>query len=230
MGAQLEIEISQVTPESLACRTGCQPKVPRLVCCDRDAAARVGAERLAHRTAIITGTGRGGSGGPVPVATVSYPVETLLHELGHSYGLQDEYEYSADERAMYCTKGGARGGPNVVAIRPRAEYESDQAAREIHGGQIPWYGEITAERLITTGSQLGTTPALYPVDAAALYRGGNCDRITPTWRPYYGANIMRSFGAPNFPAIHQRAILKSMSAELGRTIRLVPRSDCPTCR
>lgn len=228
MGKQIVFEIKTIDPKKMNCKSGCS-SIQRLICCDIDYALKEAAPAHAHRVLIATSTATGGAGGRVAIAGTGYPPSTLLHELLHTYGLDDEYEYTISEAKQYCQGRGARSA-NVVSIRPREPYASDEQARALHGSEIPWFGEIQAPTLITSGTDLGTTPmaSWKRVFASAerrmtvgLYEGGSCNRVIPTWKPYFEDNIMKNLSEVVIPPLHTRVILETMASERGGEIQLV---------
>ncbi len=228
MGNQLAFEIVRADTAKLNCRSDCDANSARLICCDRDFAAVIGAQHGAHRTIVVTSNANGGSGGTIPLASTKYPLPTTVHEILHSYGMGDEYEYSEKETKAFCSP--ADSYSNIACFDAKASYENDGMARSQHHGAIPWYGAIAPFTLITTGSQLGTAPKIYPDGTPALFHGGGCSKRLDCWRPYDGANIMSNAKSTFIPLIHQDIIVRKMSAERGHTIHLIKRESCATCK
>lgn len=224
MGKQIEFQLVQLPAKEMACGNSV-PKSPRLIVCDPErleaAARQASGSRPVHRVLAFTSRGRGGSGGRVIAASLNHPRRTMLHELLHSYGFGDEYEYGEEELEYNCTP--PRWRSNIVSFRPaRSPFESEAQARLLHAQDIPWFNQIGAETPITTDHELGTAPGLLPPTQAALYRGGGCDRKVPTWRPYAGANIMSTLETAYIPESYERQILRRMSSERGEAIQLLP--------
>ncbi len=218
MGSQLAIEVVEGDPAKLDCKGGCGG-MDRLICCNRGYAAKLGAQHDANKVLIATSKASGGAGGSVPIGGVGYQPSVLLHEMLHSFNLGDEYMYSYIEAENFCLPPAHYA--NVISIRPRPRYASDAEAKQIHGHEIPWFGEIRSSTLITTANALGTTPRLYAPNRAALYPGGDCNLKIPTWRPYYENNIMNNLNSVVIPPLHSSVIVKKMSAERGEEIKLM---------
>lgn len=68
------------------------------------AALRSVSSLVPDKVIIVTGNHSGGS---VPVWGTKdgrYPASVVVHELLHSYGLADEYEYPDSEARTYCSR------------------------------------------------------------------------------------------------------------------------------
>ncbi len=231
MGNQVVFEIKEANPKKMNCK-GNYLGIDRLISCDASYIFQEAASVGPHRVLVTTSSAVGGAGGtgaangPLAIAGAGYSVPTLLHELLHTYGLADEYEYTESEANTYCKENG-HPAPNSVSFEPRLSYASDAEARSIHGGQIPWYGDILLSTLITTGSELGSSPVtglrkVFSGRVAGLFRGGNCNKKVPTWKPYFEDNIMKNHNVVDIPPIHAKAIVRAMSAERGADITLLP--------
>ncbi len=238
ISSRLEIEIVTAPSEKMNCKNG-SFGIDRLLDCDEKYIASLGAEKGAHLVAGITSKTRyGGLGGAVPVASVATPLNLLLHEMMHTWGFNDEYVYEDGDQALQkaCLEVESfRRAPNITAFQPKVkEFASDAQAREMHQGDIPWYGKIKDSTLITHGTALGTTPRKYPADEVALFEGGSCEKVIPTWRPYYGDTIMKTLSSSRIPKLYQEHILKRMSAVLGEgaahPLSLPPPPQPPSCR
>ncbi|MEI7527722.1 MAG: hypothetical protein WCK76_02155, partial [Elusimicrobiota bacterium] len=129
-----------------AARMNCRNDVmqsQRIIRCDMDYVLSLGASP-AHLTAVFTSRGVGGAGGAVPIASRDYPLPTILHEMLHTWGLQDEYIYSQSEADYYCGNSKILKAPNTSAFAIRGTYGSDAEAGDRHRDDIPWFDYIRA--------------------------------------------------------------------------------------
>ncbi len=222
---QLDVKIQVLSDDELKCGPG--RRIVRLLECDTQRVAREKAGQGAHMAAVFTSKGSGGSGGQIPIASKDYPLGTMLHEMLHAFGLDDEYSYDPEEVDTYCSPPSS--GPNIAVLAPLGSYVSKAHAMSTHGKDIEWSGDIEAPTPVTHEQQLGTPPLQQHREKAGLYEGGNCSMATRAlgarrvYRPYF-ASIMKhvSTGSAGVYPLYQRRILQGMAGLLGRP--LVPRA------
>ena len=184
-----------------------------------------------HMTAVFTSRGSGGCGGMgkgVPIASVDYPLPTMLHEMLHIWTLNDEYTYSQSEADLYCSEPQMLKGPNTTTFNTLKTYSSDAEARVRHQKDIPWidyiptpitgpgdagFGEANGAN-IGIGLRLGT-PMSFAGKEAGLYSGANCSRKRPSFRPYGIDTIMKTLSTTWLPPIHQKAVLAVIAKAAG---------------
>lgn len=203
----------------------------RLVTCDQRALRRVQRQAKGDFAVAITSAPSyyGGSGGQIPVATVESPNHVLLHEMLHTYGLEDEYPYTGDEIARYCKPGHA--GPNMAFFKDVPPYASDPAARVTHAGDVPWMGRISADMPITQLPALGSPSRSVTrgTQQIGLYRGGNCpDRPDgkKSWKPY-GTSIMNGHEDDFMYPIYADVVSARIRRSIGREPRIVSATARP---
>ena len=231
---QLDIQLVAADADKLKCQGGCLG-IDRVICCDDAAAALIASPLAPEKILIATSAAEGGAAGSIGVVGKGYPAQTALHEMIHTFGFDDEYEYSLDEAKVYCCiptdkiKCLDHQSTNVACFKPRSSYLSDVEAKKLHGGDFGWSPYVENPTLITHGDQLGTVSS-YPAEKAALFPGGSCNKVSPCFKPYLGPTIMESVSelVPNIPLYHQAKILKAMEAERGEafsTSGMIPSSD-----
>ena len=155
-----------------------------------------------------------GSGGSIPMVTTATPYKTLVHELCHTFGLADEYEYSEEEARTYCKKSII--GSNVARIKPKeSDYKSDTEARKKHRKKIPWYGLIKESTKITHNGEksLGTAAKIANLEVSSarqvagpsaqkvgLYPAKTCNNYPPKkykwWQASGEMTMMSTLGGP----------------------------------
>lgn len=225
MGDKLTLEVVELTADEMKCGNTI-PASPRIITCDTDLLRKKQRKMDAHLSLAFTSKGEGGAGGGIPIASKDYPIQTMFHEMLHTYGLADEYDYSASEKTVYCNS--PRSLANVVYFHDTPPYDSDVAAREKHARQVPWMGGIPRVRLITEGSSLGSKDSNFPKKGEqllGLYRGGSCDSAAlPGWRPY-ADSIMRGYSDDTIYPIYEEVIIKNIEGSLGRNLNLPPPPD-----
>ncbi len=209
--------------EGDAARMNCRNDVlqsKRIISCNMDYILSLGASP-AHLTAVFTSRGTGGAGSAVPIASIDYPLPTILHEMLHTWGLQDEYIYSQAEADYYCGYSKILKAPNTSAFPIMETYGSDAEAGGRHRDDIPWFDDIrvpiTTPPVNTAGAagfQLGT-PASSGNMEPGLYPGSNCSRKLPSFRPYEFDTIMKSVYTTLLPPIHKKAVLKAIAKAAG---------------
>jgi hypothetical protein len=208
------------------------PNSPRIISCDNTLLYKKQAEAEAHLSIAFTSNGSGGAGGGIPVASMDYPIQTMFHEMLHTYGFDDEYSYKTNGEAefnYYCSN--VRNGVNMAYFKDVPPYADDKAAREKHNSQIPWYGKIPASQLITNIADLGTVTTYQPMgkQTAGLYRGGACDSDKiPGWRPYLNS-IMRGYSDTTIYPLYEEVITKQIEAKLGRKLNLPVEFNAADC-
>lgn len=215
---QIEIKIIEGDASVMNCH-GDTAGINRVVSCDIASVAKLAAPFGPNKILAVTSKASGGSGGSIPVLGAGYPISTLLHELMHSYGFDDEYQFTEADAAVYCRS--KRQTINVVCFNPKPAYQSDSQAKTIHRADITWFALVHDNTLITHGDQLGTE-AKYEEDEAALYRGGGCNIVTPCWKPFWGSTIMSDVWLNNvvIPKYYQKEIIKVMESELGHKFHI----------
>lgn len=201
------------------CTTGF---IDRLTVCDREfVSARY--EELqnlenssAHRIIIVTSEGQGGSGIAHMGAVVSIKSskEVMLHELIHSYGFSDEYNYRTDEeRRTYCRESYFKTSQNLVVIpvEKLGPYKSDREAKAELRDIVPWIDQVNVP--ITKRNRngelvLGTDVSERGLDKVGLYEYRQCDGLLRNSRgEYIKSKMYRMVGDTN--------IMKHMYAPIG---------------
>lgn len=222
MGEKLQIELVKLTKEEMDCKNS-DPDSPRIITCNNSVLRRKQRDADANISLAFTSNGSGGAGGDIPIASMDFPIQTMFHEMLHTYGLSDEYDYSESERGVYCRS--PRSSANIVYFSPRPPYADDPGARTTHARDVPWMGGIPRVHLITDGSALGSKDAANPTPGSqllGLYRGGSCDSgTTPGWRPYKNS-IMKGYEDDTIYPLYEEVIVKNMESSLGRTLNLPP--------
>lgn len=221
MGDKIEITTTLMTKDEMKCQNS-NPLSPRIITCDNQKLFEMQTRSNAHLAVAFTSSGSGGAGGGIPIASVDYPLQTMLHEMLHTYGLADEYEYSASEQLVYCQP--PRPSPNQVFFLDIPPYDSDEYAREKHKNDIPWLGGIPVVKKITNGTALGSVKAIQQKgqQVMGLYRGGSCDKASlPGWRPYLDS-IMRGYYDDTIYPFYENVIVKNIEAATGRKLNLPP--------
>lgn len=226
----LEIKIVKETKENMDCKHT-MPDSPRIVGCNNTKLNQIKAQEEAHLAMAFTSSASGGAGGDIPVASKDYPIQTMLHETLHTYGMADEYCYSESEAKVYCEPPMVQG--NSAHFPPEPPYESDAKARVKHAGDVSWMGGILTTTLITQGTSLGSkepSPVKPGKQEMGLYKGGTCDKkkmpegsTTPfqSWRPYANS-IMRGYVDDTIYPLYENIIVKSIESKIGRPLTYVP--------
>lgn len=222
MGEKLVIEIAEISADSMNCSNS-MPNSPRIIRCDTEVIAREQAKRDGNLALAFTSRGSGGAGGGIPIASMDYPIQTMFHEMLHTFGLADEYDYSAEEQTVYCKNPKSRA--NIAYFKDNPPYSDDPTARVFHGRDIPWMGGIPAGKLITTGPQLGS-PLASPLRPGSqemgLYRGGSCNSAAlPGWRPYE-SSIMKGYRDDTIYPIYEEIIVRNLESSMGGSLNLPP--------
>lgn len=214
----LEIKIVSASPNELNCGNT-YPGAPRVILCDEANLNRMKAREEANLAMVFTSTASGGSGGAIPIASKDYPIQTMFHEMLHTYGCDDEYEYSASEAEIYCQN--PRSETNGAYFQDRPPYDSDSAARTMHRRDVPWMNSISLTTHITQGSQLGSVIRYRPPGEQILgvYRGGACQKKIPSWRPYPNS-IMNGYTDDTVYPLYEEIIVKSIESKIGRRLDL----------
>lgn len=170
-------------------------------------------------TAVFSSRGSGGAGGAVPIATINYPLSTMLHEMLHGWGLNDEYTYSQSEAEYYCRYPKILKGPNTAGFSVRGGYASDAEARDAHRDDIAWLNYVGGTPITSKADADGSlklgTPAAFLFRAPGLYPGSNCSLEMPSFRPYYEDTIMKTLSTTWIPPIHQKAVLAAIAKAAG---------------
>lgn len=220
LGEKVKISIVELSVETMGCKNDLAG-APRVIKCNSTKLFLLKAVARAHLAMAFTSQGTGGSGGPIPVASKDYPIQTMFHEMLHSYGLDDEYEYSEDEKGVYCNQ--LIESPNIVYFKDIPPYVDDASARNKHKKDVPWMGGIPADKLITNGTDLGSSDVEKGKgeQTLGLYRGGACNGVkqTSAWRPYLNS-IMKGFSDDTVYPIYEEVILKSIESAIGKKVTL----------
>ena len=215
--ARFSIEYLVADTERLNCRND-NPASPRSIRCDREYALSLGTSP-AHLTAIFTSRASGGSGGRVPIASLDYPLPTMLHELLHAWGLNDEYTYSASEAEYYCSNPKIVKGPNTASFSLPGPYSSDRDARAVLSDRVPWLDAIVSLPVTGPADQngmltLGTQPSADD-GSPGLFSGSNCSLVRPSFRAYKADTIMKSLSSTWIPPVHSKAVLAVIGSAAG---------------
>ncbi|HEY8280212.1 MAG TPA: hypothetical protein VIH99_11350 [Bdellovibrionota bacterium] len=214
LGKQVDIKLQEGTVDAMDCHPGCAG-VERFICCSPLGIAGIAAPLNPNRILVFTSVAAGGATGAYPVAGVGYPPTTQFHEMLHTFGFTDEYDFTGGELKANCPQ---KRSQNVSCFPPKPRYANDRTARAVHMQEIPWFSSIEDGTLITNSGQtlLGTGKG-YPWNKAALYQGGGCNKVSPCWRPYV-TTIMRDLSSPDpiVPPYFQQKIRQQMESELGQ--------------
>lgn len=221
----LVVEVQTVPAADMGC-TNPGTTNNRIINCDDNKLRRFRRDANASIAVAFTSTATGGAGGEIPVATSdfsAYPISTMFHEMLHAYGFADEYQYVNDqERNDFCNP--PRALPNVAYFDDTPPYANDGTARSTHAGDVPWMGSITADTLITHGTDLGTTTLPHTErgeQTLGLFAGGPCSKWMKSWRPYQGS-IMREYQDDTIYPIYERVILERIEDAIGRVPQFKP--------
>lgn len=221
MGDNLVIEIVPFEADELNC-ANTNPDSPRIITCDTELINKTKRNIKAHAALAFTSKASGGAGGDIAVASIDYPIQTMFHELLHTYGLADEYDYSDSEKTVYCQA--PRSSNNIVYFKDKPPYKADADARSKHADDVHWMGQIPTAQLITSGTSLGSASLNSVVNGQqnlGLFRGGSCDGTLPGWRPYY-SSIMREYKDDTIYPLYEDIIIKNIQSSIGRKINLPP--------
>ncbi len=103
---------------ALSCAHGCSG-IDRLICCNEGAAQAAAHSAVPSAESVlvlVNSSVYGGSGGRIAVSYNGTHMSTvMLHELGHTLGLADEYVYGTSEAGAGYV---ANAGPNCAAASP----------------------------------------------------------------------------------------------------------------
>ncbi len=222
MGDSLQIELVSMDAEKMNCKND-HPSSPRIITCNRDLIYKTQSNYDAHLSLAFTSKGSGGAGGDIPVASMDYPIQTMFHEMLHTYGLDDEYDYSKSEQSVYCES--PVSSANVVYFKDTPPYKTDSLARSKHAREVHWMGQIPIKQLITSGSDLGSQSLVkmnIGLQPLGLFRGGSCNNeALPGWRPYQ-SSIMKGYEDDTIYPIYEEAILRNIESAVGRKTTLPP--------
>lgn len=212
------IEIKTAPSDSMACGNNVDTN-SRVIQCNTEYLRTLRRVSKADIAVAFTSNASGGSGGEIPVATADfskYPISTMFHEMLHSYGFDDEYEYQTEaERESYCRP---KKSINAAIFEDVPPYSNDASARVRHSFDVPWMGEIPGDVKITTGTNLGTSqiPGNFRgQQVAGLFAGGACSKWKKSWRPYQNS-IMRSFADGKVYPLYEAVILERIKDSIGR--------------
>ncbi len=214
---ELEFKVVTLSQKELNCGNR-NKKSPRVINCDDKKLNTIKAKEEANLAMVFTSAATGASGGDIPKASKTSDVAAMMHEMLHTFGCADEYEYSASEAEVYCSP--TRPAPNIAFFKDRPPYKSDSEARVRHAKDVPWMGRIDKVRYITQGSQLGSSAKSSGEgnQVISLYRGGSCNKVIPTWRPYPNS-IMKGYTDQTIYPFYEEIIVKGMESQLGRKLK-----------
>jgi hypothetical protein len=222
LGNQMEIVITEMSDSDLSCAND-MPSSPRIIRCDTSKLNSRKRELGGHHVVAFTNNATGGAGGQHAIASVDYPLNTMMHEMMHMYGLADEYCYTGSEVDVYCNP--PRRAPNVAMIAPNPPFANKGEAFAKHGDKIGWSGEIHAPTPITQGTEVLGTPSGNYGESAGLYEGGHCTNKTSLrekiYRPYQNS-IMKTLSVDTIQPFYQARILEAMEAARGRRFEARP--------
>jgi len=222
LGNQLDIVITEMSDSDLSCSND-MPSSPRIISCDTSKLNKRKRDLDGHHVVAFTNNATGGAGGQQAIASVDYPLNTMMHEMMHMYGLADEYCYKDSEVDVYCNP--PRRAPNVAMIAPNPPFANKGEAFEKHGDKIAWSGEIHAPTPITQGTEVLGTPSGNYGESAGLYEGGHCTNKTSmtekVYRPYENS-IMKTLSVNTIQPFYQARILEAMEAARGRRFEVRP--------
>lgn len=176
-------------------------------------------------TSVPTGEA-GGSGGAVPAATINLPLQTVVHEMLHTAGVADEYEYeSQTEWDRFCSP--AIPTMNFAFFAQVPPYASNDIARTMHGTpeHVRWMSRVLGSTPIINGSSLGTPERAIAngQQRIGVYKGGSCPRDEQgreSWRPYQNSLMKTQDGDPTVYPIYEQAFINYASLQMGRSPRL----------
>lgn len=201
----------------------------RLVVCDAGKALMdISGKENADRTIFVKESDTwGGAGGSSITMTTALPASGAIHELLHSFGFGDEYEYAspceADTYCPYIEKG---EDANIAVFRDLSPYSSDAVARQKHSSQIPWYSRIKPMTLITTGASLGTPQK----NEIGIHRSHVCDQAESkltTWKPGSETTVMESLETSHIPEFYFTRIAESLGAKMNSVNSAIVRKSTP---
>lgn len=221
MAEKLDIKIVSLKKEEMDCKNS-NPDSPRIISCDYQKLQDVQSKEVANLAVAFTASGSGGSGGNIPIASKDYPIQTMFHEMLHAYGLDDEYDYSANEKTVYCSS--PRNSANLVYFKDKPPYSDDAAARKTHKNDVPWMSGISQTKMITEGLNLGSENKFEKngEQTMGLYRGGACSSADlPGWRPYLNS-IMKGYLDDTIYPFYEEVIVRNIESSLGRKLNLPP--------
>lgn len=223
MAEKLDIKIVTLKKEEMDCKNS-NPDAPRIITCNYQKLQDLQSKESANLAVAFTSSGSGGSGGNIPIASKDYPIQTMFHEMLHAYGLDDEYDYSASEKSVYCSS--PRNSANLVYFKDKPPYADDPTARKTHKRDVPWMSGIPQTKKITEGSSLGSETKFEKngEQTLGLYRGGACSSADlPGWRPYQNS-IMKGYIDDTIYPFYEEIIVRNIESSLGRKLNLPPPS------
>lgn len=190
----------------------------RLVACDAgQALVDISGQENADRTIFVKDSnqwaGAGGSSITITITTL-LPPGGAIHELLHSFGFGDEYEYASPcEADTYCPYAEAGEWANLAVLEDRSPYSSDADARQKHSSKIPWYSKIKKGTLITTGKNLGT-PQKNQIGLHSIKVCDMAEKKITSWRPGSQPTIMEELQAVYIPQSYWPKIAQSLNTTL----------------
>lgn len=188
----------------------------RLVVCDAGQALMdISGKENADRTIFVKESDTwAGAGGSSITITTAVPPSGAIHELLHSFGFGDEYEYASPcEADTYCPYVATGYWGNIAVLEDFSPYKSDASARQIHSSKIPWYSSIKPRTLITTGTSLGTPKK----NEIGLHRIQVCDKAeskVTSWKPGSQTTVMETLNTGYIPTFYYAKIAESLGSKL----------------
>ena len=188
----LKFVIIQTSSKFLGCKDKStyyknQGKSRTILYCDNKAIKKHAASKGYDHPLVVSKTTKGSANAPsnasMAVMTTHSSARTCQHEHLHILGFADEY---------YCPHQYKKLRQNVAYFKARNPYKNDQAARNKHKNEIPWYKHIKESTPITTSNSLGTPSSS---NELGLYEFRHCTRIgIDAWKPSK-RSIMETLGA-----------------------------------
>lgn len=199
--------------------------IGRLVDCDKQALASIGAQFQADRMMFVhESPWEGGSGGDIPIILSGSRSGIGMHEWLHSYGLADEYAYNKEEAPFYC---GQHHWANVAIFQEQPPYRSSDDVRVKHRDQIPFLPYISKNAVLITGEHLGSPKA----GNLGLFPSKTCANVTPalqSWKSSSNPTIMEDPYSTYIPKPYWPAILSGLGVSRDRIDSLMTSAVAPT--
>jgi hypothetical protein len=188
----------------------------RLVVCDAGQALMdISGKENADRTIFVKESDTwAGAGGSSITITTAVPPAGAIHELLHSFGFGDEYEYASPcEADTYCPYVATGYWGNIAVLPDLSPYSSDGSARQQHSSKIPWYSRIKPKTLITTGNVLGTPKK----KEIGLHKAHVCDKAeskVTSWKPGSETTVMETLETGFVPEFYYAKIAESLGSRV----------------
>jgi hypothetical protein len=223
--------IKNPTNQPASCNVSGAEKAEQLRLAERAEACRIppeieakifGEENVQKIILIKESSTRAGTAlGNLVTMTTAAEDSIAIHELMHTFGYGDEYEFNnACEADRKCPGLASLKYQNLAVFKDTPPYESDTDARRLHSGMIPWYKLIKPATRITNGKNLGTPVA----NVIGLFRAANCNKSTTeykVWKPGNEKTIMETTAISVIPKYYWKRIADL----LGEDLKLSPWGD-----